>query len=187
MLDQEHRSPCDRRECGRIRSPSTWTSSWLRPPAGSSSSRILGSAARRRRASSTRFLGAERQAGNRDMGDVIKVEIAQDLMDALVDFGLAAADPGELQGIADDVHCWCGHGCRPERVVEHRKDWETVLRFWKVRPMPISAIRCGGPRQDALAIHQDVAGARLVEPAQAIETGVVLPAPFGPIRPRIWP
>ena len=41
-------------------------------------------------------------------------------------------------------------------------------------------------RQDALAFHQDVAGARLIEPGEAVES-VVLPAPFGPIRPRIAP
>ncbi len=45
------------------------------------------------------FLGAERQAGNRDMGDVVKVEIADDFVDALVELGLAAADPGQLQGV----------------------------------------------------------------------------------------
>jgi hypothetical protein len=37
------------------------------------------------------FLGAERQPGHRDMGDVVEVEIADDLMDVLVEFGLAAA------------------------------------------------------------------------------------------------
>ena len=41
--------------------------------------------------------------------------------------------------------------------------------FWKVRPMPMSQMRCGGRVEDARALHQDVALARLVEPAQAIE------------------
>ena len=35
--------------------------------------------------------------------------------------------------------------------------------------MPISAIRCGGRFRMLSAFHQNVAGARLVEPAQAIE------------------
>ena len=41
------------------------------------------------------FLGSERQAGNRDMGDFFEREIVQDFMDALVERGLAAANPGK--------------------------------------------------------------------------------------------
>ena len=41
-------------------------------------------------------------------------------------------------------------------------------------------------RQDALPFDQDVAGTRLIEPGRQLNS-VVLPAPFGPIRPRIAP
>jgi len=64
----------------------------LRPPAGfveQQDLRIGRQCARQLHA----FLGAERQAGDRDMRDVVEVEIADDLIDALVEFGLAAADP----------------------------------------------------------------------------------------------
>ena len=44
------------------------------------------------------FLGAERQTGNRDVGDILEVEIAEDFVDALVELGLAAADPGQSSG-----------------------------------------------------------------------------------------
>src|ERR1700716_2375366 len=105
----------------RISSPSAWTSSWLRPPAGSSSSRIFGSAASAR-ARSTRFWGPNGGAG---MG----------------------ADPN---------------------IVQHRK-------IGKQRDVLEGAADAdfGDPvrltRQDALAFHETVACARLVEPAQAIE------------------
>ena len=66
------------------------------------------------------LLGAERQAGNRDMGDVFEVEIAEDFVDALVERGLAAADPGQFQRVADDVAVGAGMGADPD-VVEHRK------------------------------------------------------------------
>ena len=66
------------------------------------------------------FLGAERQAGNRDVGDVFEIEIAEDFMNALVELGLAAADPGEFQRVADDVAVGAGMGADPD-VVEHRK------------------------------------------------------------------
>ncbi len=113
------------------------------------------------------FLGAERQAGNRDMGDVVKVEIADDLMDALVEFGLAAADPGQFQRVADNVAVGAGMGADPN-VVEHRQ-------IGKQRDVLKGAADAdfGDPvrrtRQDARAFHENVAGARLVEPAQAIE------------------
>jgi hypothetical protein len=103
------------------------------------------------------FLGAERQAGNRDMGDVVKAEIAQDFVDPLVDFGLAAADPGELQGIADDVTVGAGMGA-DQNVVEHRKIGEQrdVLEGTADADFGDPVRR---PPQDALAVHQDLAGA----------------------------
>ena len=130
------------------------------------------------------FLGAERQAGNRDMGDVFEVEIAEDFVDALVELGLAAAHPGQFQRVADDVAVGAGMGADPD-VVEHREIGEQrdVLEGAADADFGDPVRR---PLQDALALHQDVAGARLVEPDRQLNR-VVLPAPFGPIRPRIWP
>src|SRR5215475_10460629 len=44
------------------------------------------------------LLGAEGQARDRGMSDVLKIEIGKDLMRPLVDAVLAFADPGELHG-----------------------------------------------------------------------------------------
>ena len=113
------------------------------------------------------LLGAERQAGNHGVGDVVEVEIADDLVDALVELGLAAADPGQSQRVADDVAVGAGMGADPD-VVEHRK-------VGKQRDVLEGAADAdfGDPvrraRQDALAFHQNVARARLIEPAEAIE------------------
>ena len=113
------------------------------------------------------LLGAERQAGNRGMGDVFEVEIAEDFVNAVVDRGLAAANPGQFQRVADDVAIGAGMGADPD-VVEHRKIGEQsdVLEGAADADFGDPVRR---PRQDALALHQDVAGARLVEPAQAVE------------------
>ncbi len=46
------------------------------------------------------FLGAERQTGNRDVGDGVKIEITEDLVNVLVELGLTAADPAQFQGVA---------------------------------------------------------------------------------------
>jgi len=76
------------------------------------------------------------------MRDVIKVKVADDFLNVLVERGFAAADPGQLQRVADDVAIGTGMGADPN-VVEHRKIGKQ-RDIWKVRPMPISAIRCGG-------------------------------------------
>ena len=101
------------------------------------------------------------------MGDVFEVEIAEDFVNALVDRGLAAADPGQLQRVADDVAVGAGMGADPD-VVEHREIGEQgdVLEGAADADFGDPVRR---PLQDALAFHQDVAGARLVEPAQAVE------------------
>ena len=85
----------------------------------------------------------------------------------LVELGLAAADPGKSQRVADDVAVGAGMGADPD-IVEHRQ-------VGKQRDVLEGAADAdlGDPvrraRQDALAFHQDVAGARLIEPAEAIE------------------
>src|ERR1700730_1079986 len=67
----------------------------------------------------------------------------------------------------------------PTRTLSSTDKLANSATFWKVRPMPISAIRCGGAPQNALAFHQDIAGAWLVEPRETIEEGGLA----GAIRP----
>ena len=59
------------------------------------------------------LLGAERQAGNDGMRDIFKIEIAENLVDAFVDLGLAAANLPQFQAVADDVAAGAGSGRRP--------------------------------------------------------------------------
>ena len=111
------------------------------------------------------------------MGDVFEVEIAQDFVDPLVERGLAAADPGQFQRVAENVAVGAGMGADPD-IVQHRKIGKQcdVLEG-------ASDADFGDPvrraLQDAPALHQNVAGARLVEPAQAIEEGGLA----GAVRP----
>ena len=101
------------------------------------------------------------------MGDVVEVEVADDFVDALVEFGLAAADPGQSQRVADNVAVGAGMRADPN-VVEHRQigKQRDVLKGAADADFRDPVRRT---RQDALAFHENVAGARLVEPAQAIE------------------
>ena len=57
----------------------------------------------------------------------------------------------------------------PTRTLSSTERLGNSATFWKVRPMPISAILCGGRVRMLCAFHQDVAGARLIEPGEAIE------------------
>jgi hypothetical protein len=101
------------------------------------------------------------------MGDVLEIEIAQDVMDAFVERGLAAADPGQPQGVADDVAVGAGMGADPD-VVEHRQVGKKcdVLKGAADADFGNLVRRAF---EDAHAFHQDVAGARLVEPGEAVE------------------
>ena len=58
--------------------------------------------------------------------------------------------------------------------------------FWNVRAMPRRTIPCGGVRKSVAAVELDLARVRRVEPRDDVEE-VVLPAPFGPIRPATTP
>ena len=66
--------------------------------------------------------------------------------------------------MSDEVRAW-----QPMRTLSSTDRLGNSATFWKVRPMPISAILCGGRVRMLGAFHQDVAGRRLVEPGQAIE------------------
>ncbi|MHC2783736.1 hypothetical protein ACVMBZ_002950 [Bradyrhizobium liaoningense] len=101
------------------------------------------------------------------MGDVLEVEIGEDLVHLLVDAGLAAPDPGKPQGVADDV----ARGLRMRAdadVVHHRqvREQRHVLEGSADADLGDPVRR---PRQDADAVHQDVAGRRLIQPRKAIE------------------
>src|SRR4029079_12608637 len=113
------------------------------------------------------LLGAERQSGYNGMGDVFEVEIGENLMDLLVDLGLAAANPGELQRVRDDVARGPRMGAdanvvhdgqvgEQSDVLEGAADADLGDPVWRAR-------------QDAVAFHQDIAGTRLIKPGEAIE------------------
>jgi hypothetical protein len=101
------------------------------------------------------------------VGDVIEVEIADDLVDVLVEFGLAAADPAQFQRVADDVAVGAGMSADAD-VVEHREIGKQcdVLEGAADADFGDPVRR---PRQDAHPFHQDVARARLIESREAIE------------------
>ena len=63
-------------------------------------------------------------------------------MHLLVDGVLAAPNPGQLDEvlmISEDVRAW-----QPTRTLSITDRLGNSATFWKVRPMPISAILCGG-------------------------------------------
>src|ERR1700732_2808758 len=101
------------------------------------------------------------------MGDVVEVEVAENIVDMRVEFGLAAAHPGKSQGVADDVAVGTGMGAEPnvvaDRKIEKQRD---VLEGAADADFGDPVRRA---LQDTQAFHQDVARARLVEPAETIE------------------
>jgi hypothetical protein len=113
------------------------------------------------------LLGAERQAGNGGVRDVFEVKIGEDLVDLGVDRGLGAADPAEFQRVADDIAGGAGVGA-DAHIVEHREIGKQryVLEGAADADLGDPVRR---PPEDAPAFHQDVAGARLIKPAQAVE------------------
>jgi hypothetical protein len=113
------------------------------------------------------LLGTERQAGHHGVGDAVEVEIADDLVDLLVEFGFAAADPAEIQRVGDDVAVGAGMGADPD-VVEHREIGEKCHVLKGAADADFGDL-VGRARQDALAFHQNVAGAGLIEPGEAVE------------------
>ena len=104
------------------------------------------------------LLRAEGQAGDAACATSLEVEIGDQIScDLAVDAAPRAAHPGQAQRVADEVAAGAGMGADPD-VVEHRQMRRNSARFWKVRPMPISAMPVRRPRQDARALEQDVAG-----------------------------
>ena len=74
----------------------------------------------------------------------------------------------------------------PTRTLSSTERLANRATFWKVRPMPISAMRCGG-RDKMLSPSIRMSPALGWYSRDRQLNSVVLPAPFGPIRPRIWP
>ncbi|OIQ70080.1 hypothetical protein GALL_483130 [mine drainage metagenome] len=101
------------------------------------------------------------------MRDFIQFEIVQDFVNALVERGLAAAHPGKFQRVADDVAVGAGMGADPN-IVEHGKIWKQgdVLEGAADADFR-DPVRW--PPQDTLALQLNIARARLVESAQAVE------------------
>src|SRR6266567_8648005 len=101
------------------------------------------------------------------MGDALEIETAEDLMHLVVDGGLAAANPGQFQRVADDVARGARMGADAD-VVHYRKigKQRDVLEGAANADLG-DAVRWS--LEDADAFHQDVAGARLVEPGEAVE------------------
>ena len=103
------------------------------------------------------------------MGDLSELEVVQDLVNAPVEVSFAAANPGQSERVADDVAIGMGMGANPN-IVEHSKVGKKrdVLKSTADADFGDPVRR---PMQDALAFHQDIARARLVKPAQAVEEG----------------
>ena len=59
--------------------------------------------------------------------------------------------------------------------------------IWKVRPMPRLMMRCGGQPADLAPLEADRARGRRAACRTSMLKIVLLPEPFGPIRPRISP
>src|SRR6185436_7298862 len=101
------------------------------------------------------------------MGDVLKPKVVQDFVDALVERSLAAARPWQAQGVADDVAVGTRVGADPD-IVEHRQVLEQRdILEGATDPDFGNPVRLA--IEYAVALQEDVAGAGLIEPAQAVE------------------
>jgi len=136
------------------------------------------------RASSTRFLGPERQAGNRAVRDLFEVEITEDIVDPRIGCRFAAANPGQLEAVADDVAV--GARMVPTRTLSSTERLANSATFWNVRRCRFQRSGGAGRFRMVRPSMRMSPALRLVEPAQAIEQGGLA----GAIRPdqaRIWP
>src|SRR5664279_353106 len=95
------------------------------------------------------------------------MEVVDDFMDTLIEFGFAAADPAKPQGVADDIAVGAGMGADPD-VVEYRKVGKQGDVLEGAADADLGDL-VRGPGQDALSLQQDVTFAGLIEPGEAIE------------------
>jgi hypothetical protein len=76
--------------------------------------------------------------------------------------------------------------CVPIRTLSRTESLLKIARFWKVRPIPASTIRCAG------RLRIDFPW-KIMSPESGLQSrlrqlnNVVFPAPFGPIRPKTVP
>src|SRR5213594_283190 len=149
----------------RSSAASTATSSWFRPPAGSSTRSSAGAPARARQLDALER--AERQPGGGVRGDGRQVEEREQLARALADLRLLAPHPRQAQRVAEEVaaratvdadHHVLEHGERREQreVLEGAADAEVG-----------DAVR--RQRQQRAVAEADVPPLWRVEPAQAVE------------------
>src|ERR1700730_328640 len=129
----------------RIRRPRPSTSTWLRPPAGSSSSNSLGLTASAR-ASSTRFC----QPNGRSAA-------------------LLARDPGQVQRVAEEIAAGKAMAADPH-VVDHRHAGEQREVLERAADADLDHAM-GRLVEGACALEQNVALGRRVEAGKAVEQG----------------
>ena len=168
--------------------PSAATSSWFRPPAGSSSRRSLGSAASAR-ASSTRLrVPKGSPAAGCSATRLEPEERRRAPAAASRDLPLLAPAPhGSAERVARGSRCRSGSARRPSRSGA-RSCVGNSARFWKVRPMPERGDAVGRGRERSTCPRSaSVARGRACRAGDRQLKSVVLPAPLGPISPTIWP
>ena len=129
----------------RISAPSAPTSSWLRPPAGSSSSSSFGSAASAR-ASSTRFCVPKGKAATGVSAHRVEAEQCDQLARRSVGRALARrATRGRRSALAKNP--LDGAAVAPTMTLSSTLMVRNSARFWNVRPMPSAAMRWRGMLQ----------------------------------------
>jgi hypothetical protein len=80
----------------------------------------------------------------------------------------------------------CVRTCRPAITFSSTDNSPNSRMFWKVRAMPRSAMRYGCNRVISRPSKKSCPRFGAINPVMMLNS-VVLPAPFGPIRPKISP
>ena len=149
-----------------MNSPSSPTSSWLSPPAGSSRRRSRGFATSAR-ASSTRFWTP--------YGNAAAGKSARSRRPTTSSTSRASACVA-LRPLP------CAPTSTFSRTDIVRKSW----MFWNVRATPFRTILNAGCFRSEAPSRSTVPESGVYRRVMTLKA-VVLPAPFGPIRPEIWP
>ncbi len=122
---------------------------------------------RQRAAEFDALLGPERKPRDLAIVDAMQIEIGQDLVDLRVERALLAAHPRQLQRVADHVAVGAAMPADAD-VVAHRQAREQRHVLEGASDADLGDLR-GLTAENAHAFHQNVALARLIEPAQTIE------------------
>ena len=166
-----------------INSPRPLSSSWLRPQAGSSRSNSDGSHANAR-ASSTRFCDPKGKSATvrsaRDCKRITSIALSARSVAARSE----RLDEGRRKASARKPAWWCA--CAPIMTFSLTVIVRNRARFWNVRPTPSAAMRCRGCSDKRCPSKwMDPVSQRYSRERQLNK--VLLPAPLGPMRPRISP